>query len=97
MGKSDVLLVFVFKFFTFIIVFCSNNREVRRRIQVKVCMQTRVVVFLLVFKVIFVLGSGERARYKRKYRSRSACNLCLKGKPRNPNTWLCLNSRKTKV
>ena len=67
MGKSDVLLVFVFKFFTFIIVFCSNNREVRTRIQVKVCMQTRVIVFslvfkdifVLVFKDIFVLGSGE--------------------------------------
>ena len=56
MGKSDVLLVFVFKFCTFIIVFCSNNREVQTRIQVKVCMQTRVNVFLLVFKDIFVLG-----------------------------------------
>ena len=59
MRKSDVLLVFVFKLCTFIIVFCSNNREVRSRIQVKVCMQTRVIVFLLVFKDIFVLGSGE--------------------------------------
>ena len=59
MGKSDVLLVIVFKFCTFKIVFCSNNREVRSRIQVKVCMHTRVIVFLLVFKDIFVLGSGE--------------------------------------
>ena len=46
-------------FCIFIFVFCSNNREVRTRIQVKVCMQTRVIVFLLVFKDIFVLGSGE--------------------------------------
>ena len=96
-GRAIGCLYLYFIICVFLFVFCSNNREVRKRTQVKVCIQTRVVVFLLVFKVIFVLGSGERARYKRKYRSRSACNLCLKGQPRNPNTWLCVNSKKTKV
>ena len=58
-GKAMGGLYLYLIFCIFIFVFCSNNGEVRTRIQVKVCMQTRVIVFLLVFKVIFVLGSRE--------------------------------------